>query len=221
MRKLPDDTQPTQLTRVLQQARGGDSAAEARLLELCRRYVEVHAQRQLHSGLAPRVDASDIVQETLLDAWQGLDRFRGTTSAELLAWLKQIVLRNALDAARQHAVAAKRCLGREVPLGSSSAADETGRLADVPSLDETPSQCAAKCEEELLLADAIAELPADYQQVLICRSLLRQPFAEVAERMNRSRPAVQMLWARAVEQLRIQLSARGVGHGRESTETIA
>ena len=44
-------------------------------------------------------------------------------------------------------------------------------------------------------------LPADYQEVILLRNLERLPFNEVAERMNRSRPAVQMLWMRAIRKL--------------------
>ena len=47
----------------------------------------------------------------------------------------------------------------------------------------------------------MAQLPADYQEVIVLRNLQRLPFNEVAERMERSRPAVQMLWMRAIKKL--------------------
>jgi RNA polymerase sigma-70 factor (ECF subfamily) len=54
----------------------------------------------------------------------------------------------------------------------------------------------------LQLADAIAGLPEDYQEVIVLRNLQRLPFDEVARRMGRSRPAAQMLWMRALRRLR-------------------
>lgn len=195
------------LSRALGRARAGDEQATDQLLRLCRSYVHVQAQRHLHGQLRPRLDASDIVQQSLLDAWQNFDGFRGETTSELVAWLKRIVQRNAVDAAREHQGAEKRALDREQPLAGP---DDTARPTPEP-VDQTltPSQRLIRAEQELLLADAIAQLPADYQQVLICRSLERMPFAEVAARMSRSGPAVQMLWARAVKELRGVLDQGG------------
>jgi RNA polymerase sigma-70 factor (ECF subfamily) len=62
-------------------------------------------------------------------------------------------------------------------------------------------------EIELQLADAIAALSDDYQEVIVLRNLERLPFDEVARRMGRSRPAVQMLWMRAIR----ALQAAGLG----------
>jgi RNA polymerase sigma-70 factor, ECF subfamily len=58
-----------------------------------------------------------------------------------------------------------------------------------------------RIDDELRVTAALAELPADYQEVIVLRNLQRLPFNEVAERMERSRPAVQMLWMRAIKKL--------------------
>ena len=209
------------LSQTIRQAQAGDQQAAALLLDVCRSYVHVQAQRHLHSKLAPRVDASDIAQQTLLDAWQGIEGFRGKSTGELVAWLKTIVQRNAIDAARQHQAAGKRALDRELPPPRPSEAETTRLPQELADPTQTPSQRVVQAEEELLLADAIARLPADYQQVLICRSLLRMPFSQVAREMNRSGPAVQMLWARAVEQLRRTLSSRDPDRVQPRPETSA
>jgi RNA polymerase sigma-70 factor (ECF subfamily) len=56
-------------------------------------------------------------------------------------------------------------------------------------------------ELQLQVADAVAQLPDDYQEVIILRNLQQLPFDEVALQMGRSRPAVQMLWTRAIRKL--------------------
>src|SRR5207253_5765480 len=66
---------------------------------------------------------------------------------------------------------------------------------------ESPSQFLLRKERELLVADALAQLAPDHREVILLRSLQQLEFAEVARRMNRSRPAVQMLWTRALKKL--------------------
>jgi RNA polymerase sigma-70 factor (ECF subfamily) len=66
---------------------------------------------------------------------------------------------------------------------------------------ESPSQVVLRRERELEVAQALALLPADYQEVIELRNLQRLSFDEVAERLGRSRGAVQMLWMRALRKL--------------------
>jgi RNA polymerase sigma-70 factor, ECF subfamily len=206
-----DEVYLDSLARLLQAVRAGDSCAQTKLLVLCRGYLYLQAELQLQGKLTPRVDASDVVQQALLEAWDGLAAFRGTTSAELMAWLKQIVVRNSIDLARRHHQAAKRSVQRETPMQGHQGEDDSQQGLDPASPEETPSQYAIKQEEELQLAEAIAELSPDYQRVLMLRSFLRLSFADVAEQMQRSRPAAQMLWARAVEELRHRLDETEAG----------
>ena len=65
----------------------------------------------------------------------------------------------------------------------------------------TPSQEFFQIDAELRVTAALAELPPDYQEVIYLRNLQRLPFNEVAEQMDRTRPAVQMLWMRAIKKL--------------------
>ena len=65
----------------------------------------------------------------------------------------------------------------------------------------TPSQEFLKLDNALRVTAALAELPPDYQEVIALRNLHRLSFNEVAEQMGRSRPAVQMLWMRAIKKL--------------------
>ena len=83
------------------------------------------------------------------------------------------------------------------------------RGAPEPAADQpTPSQEFLQLDTELRVTAALAELPPDYQEVIVLRNLQRLPFNEVAERMDRSRPAVQMLWMRAIRKLQEALEER-------------
>lgn len=186
---------------LLAQARGGDAAARDRLFVSCRNYLAVIARAEVGSWLQAKVDASDLVQQTMLDAHRGLANFRGHTDGEWLAWLRQILSHNAADFVRHYGETAKRKAGREVRLGpQDSQASNAGPL-DPAAPGETPSELIVRHEVELQLADAIAALPDDYQEVIVLRNIERLPFDEVARRMGRSRPAVQMLWMRAIRAL--------------------
>lgn len=185
---------------LLLRARSGDRAALDQLFVVCRSYVRILAQTQVESWLRAKVDASDLAQQTLLDAYRGFDRFEGQTSGEWLAWLRRIVERNAADFVRTFHGAAKRQIGREVPL-------EIIGDWELPGADASPSQELLRKERELLLAEALAQLADDHREVILLRNLQRLPFDEVARRMGRSRPAVQMLWMRAIRKLQEVIAA--------------
>ena len=107
-----------------------------------------------------------------------------------------------------------QCFGFHPPLPRSQAAGaprsrlprsrpkRLGRRPEPAAPDATPSQEFRRLDTELRLAAALAELPSDYQEVIVLRNLERLPFDEVGRRMDRSRPAAQMLWMRAMKKLR-------------------
>src|SRR5262245_16965615 len=82
------DDDPDQL---LNHARTGGPEARGRLLHQYNSYLNILARLQIGRRLQSKVDASDLVQETFVQAHQFFDTFRGTTEAELMAWLRQIL----------------------------------------------------------------------------------------------------------------------------------
>jgi RNA polymerase sigma-70 factor (ECF subfamily) len=184
---------------LLTQARAGDAAARERLFANCRDYLGLAARARVEARLRAKVDASDLVQQTLLEAHRGFERFQGATEAEWLAWLRRILDHNAADFVRRYRGTGKRQVGREVPLAG---ADSSAVGCPEPAAgDESPSANAIRHEGELALTAALAQLSPDYREVIVLRNLQRLPFDEVAKRMDRSRPAVQMLWMRAIQKL--------------------
>ncbi|QDT55019.1 ECF RNA polymerase sigma factor SigD [Caulifigura coniformis] len=192
------------LAPLLAKARAGDSAARDELFTRCRSYVNLVARTQVESWMRQKVDASDLVQQTMLEAYRGFPQFDGGTEGEWLAWLRKILSHNTQDFIRRMRTE-KRGGAKEVPLQAGS--DSEGFFHDPASPDETPSQMLSGREREIALAQAIERLPEDYQEVILLRNLQRLPFDDVAERMGRTRGAVQMLWARAIQKLTDELGS--------------
>lgn len=200
------------LVDLLNRARTGDDTARDELFARCRTYVGVVARAEVESWLQAKVDASDLVQQTLLEAHREMDQFRGSTEGEWLAWLRRILSHNAVDFVRHYKGTAKRQINREVRMHAPTADNSLGRTLDLSAGIETPSELVIRKEREIEIAEAISELATDHQEVIMLRNLQRLPFNEVAERMGRSRPAVQMLWMRALRSLR-KILENGSSHG--------
>ena len=175
--------------------------------ERFRSYLLLLARLGIDPRLLGKLGASDLVQQTLLEAHRGFAKFQGNTEGEWLAWLKQILAHNAQDFVRRYRTD-KRHAGREVALQVPADGTSGSFFRDPPDGGESPSQMLAQQEREIELADAIAQLSPDHQEVIMLRNLQRLPFDEVAQRMGRSRPAVQMLWMRALKRMQQLLEER-------------
>lgn len=183
------------------------------ILQLYWNYLHLVAEAQLDRRLRVRFSPSDLVQETLLEAHRDFPQFRGTTEAEFLAWLRQILIHNLIVAVRRHVDAGKRDIRREVSLEQVRAGADTSALSLAAVLDQGGTSPSARIQrEELLvaLADHLAALPPDYREVIVLRHLQGRSFAEIAGQMDRNEGAVRMLWLRAIGQLRAKFSERGL-----------
>jgi RNA polymerase sigma-70 factor, ECF subfamily len=188
--------------RLIRLARSGNEDALGQLLEMYRNYLALAARLQISRRLQSKVDAADLVQDTFLKAHRGFGQFRGTTQAEFLAWLRQILAMNVANLLRHYF----GTQGRDVRL-EQELADDMGRSSQAWGMglvaeQSSPSQGAARREEAVLLADALGKLPPDYAEVIVLRHLEGLPFAEVARRMGRSVDSVEKLWVRGLTRLR-------------------
>lgn len=202
-----DPTAPQPLAELLAAARGGDAQRRDALFAACRSYLGVIARAHVETGLRAKIDASDLVQQTLLEAHRDFERFTGRTDQEWLGWLRRILAHNAADQVRRYKTSSKRAAGRERSLANRGGEQST-YLFEPAAAGDSPSQALIRADRQLAVADALAQLPADYQEVILLRNVQRLPFNEVAELMGRSRPAVQMLWMRALKKLEDALAGR-------------
>jgi RNA polymerase sigma-70 factor (ECF subfamily) len=193
------ESNPESLIRA---ARAGDAAALGRLLEGYRNYLALLARLQISRRLQSKLDPGDLVQDTFLKAYRGFAQFRGTTEAELTAWLRQILALNVANVVRHYCATQGRDIRLERELADELERSSLGWGEALVANQSSPSQRAARREEAVLLADTLARLPPDYGEVLVLRHLEGLPFAAVAERMDRSLDSVQKLWVRALAQLR-------------------
>ena len=193
------DDEPDML---LQKARGGDEAARGELLGSYSRYLTLLARVQIGRRLQGKVDPADVLQDTFLEAHRQFPQFRGTSEAELTAWLRRILAGQLTLVFRRFLGTKARDVRFEQDLGAdldhSSQAMGNGLAASI----STPSQHAVRREQAVLLANALARLPDDYREVIILRNLEGLGFAEVSARMGRSEDSVQKLWVRALGNLR-------------------
>ena len=175
-------------------------------IEQFRSYLRVLARMQLPKQVQARLDASDIVQLTMLQAHNAADDFRGTTKAEKAAWLRQILARNLAHSMRDNR-RQKRDVTRERDVEASMNAS-SARLADWLAAEQTsPSQKAVFNERVLHLAAALEELPAAQREAIDLHYWHGLQLAEVANQMERSSAAVAGLLHRGLKALRGHLGA--------------
>jgi len=196
------------VSRLIEAARAGRSEALERLLALYRNYLGVLARSRMDPALGAKAGASDVVQETLLQAYEHFGQFRGTTEAELVGWLRRILARSVAMLVRKYRGTAARNIARERAMDGwlDHSSRGFGRL--LAASTTTPSQAMEARERSVLLADAMARLPDAHQQVVELRTFRQLPWEQVAERMARSPEAVRKLWTRAVHGLGVEIEGR-------------
>lgn len=202
------------VTRILSAIERGDEQARQELLtrhrDALRRMVEVRLDRRL----APRLDPSDVVQETLVIAAERLDDYLRQRPAPFLAWLRQITQDRLVDAYRRHVRAERRTVTREEPLADLLPDDSVGllvrRLIDDGS---GPGTRINHADQAARVRGALLELPDRDREVLVMRYLEGLSVAEIAEVLQLGESAVKMRQLRALDRLRTLLLGDDVEGG--------
>lgn len=168
-----------------------------------RNYVVLLARTRMAPKLRSKMDVSDVVQQTMLEAHQAQDAFRGKSENEYAAWLRQILVRNLSNAHRDH-TRQKRDTRRERSLDAEI--EQTASRAEWLAAEQSsPSQRADKEVLAIRLADALAALPDDQRTVVELRHLEGWSLKQISEAMQRSTAAVAGLLQRGLARLREQL----------------
>jgi RNA polymerase sigma-70 factor (ECF subfamily) len=187
------DTLPSDL----ELAQRGDAAALDRLLESLRTYLQLMAEGELDPELRQKVGASDLVQDTLIEAQRDFAQFSGRSTAEFKAWLRQILRNNALNLHRRFQHTQKRN-GHEVPLTTDDSRSVAHELADRSA---TPQAKAISRELNELVDAHVARLPSKDQEVIRLWFAEGLSFVEIGARIGASDDAVRKRFVRAIEKL--------------------
>jgi RNA polymerase sigma-70 factor (ECF subfamily) len=179
-----------------------DEADRDRPPECYRDYLQLLARLQFDPRLRGKLDPSDIVQQTMLQAHRKRDQFRGRTEAERAAWLRAILAHALADAARKYG---QGVLGRERSLEMSL--EESSRRLErwLEDSGSSPGRGLDRHEQLLRLAEALARLPADQRQAVELRQLQGLPVSEIGQLMGRSTASVGGLLQRGLRALREML----------------
>jgi RNA polymerase sigma-70 factor (ECF subfamily) len=195
-----------EIAETIHHAKNGDEQSLGELLASYERYLKLLAEVQLGHALRCKVDASDIVQETFLEAQRGIRRFEGTTGEQLIRWLKAILATRLANTMRHYLGTQARDIRFEDRISQSldqSSLSLGGILVDPHS---SPSQHIVRKEQSQLVAEALLRLSRDYREVVMMRHLEGKTFPEIASSMNRSVDSVEKLWLRGMAKLKQEFS---------------
>jgi RNA polymerase sigma-70 factor (ECF subfamily) len=174
-------------------------------LERYRPYLRLLARVQLGTRLRGKLDPSDVIQQTLLEAHRDRGSFRGSTEGERVAWLRTILARQ-LGMALRHHTRAKRDARREVDLQRQLDAS-SARLADwVADNGASPSECADRNEQALRVGTALETLPEAQREAVVLHYYQGWTVPQIAAEMERTVAAVAGLLQRALQRLRASLT---------------
>jgi RNA polymerase sigma-70 factor (ECF subfamily) len=181
--------------------------AYGQTLEHFRAYLSLLVRLHWDARLQGKFDPSDLVQQTLLEAYQKREQFQHGGDAELAAWLRKLLAHNLADVLRalgraKRDVALERSL--EAALGDSASRLEGWLAAEQSS----PSQRAMKQEQLQRLAEALDQLPAPQREAVVLHHLQGMSLAGLAGHLGRSQASAAGLLRRGLAKLRELLHER-------------
>jgi RNA polymerase sigma-70 factor (ECF subfamily) len=190
---------------LLERASAGDSVARNQLLQRHRRRLRRMVAVRFDPRLAARVDPSDVVQDTLVEAAAALDRYLRERPLPFYPWLRQLAHRRLIDLHRRHVQARRRSVTREAGppwLPDHSALALADRLFAPTS---SPSADLRRQERRDRVRAALTALPGQDREILVLRILEALPTRETAAVLGISEVAVRSRQVRALDRLKVLL----------------
>lgn len=200
-------TQDTQ--ELLAQVRRGESAAVDQLLAHYREPIRHMIGLRLDRAIAARVDASDIVQDVLLEASRRLAEYLQQGSMPFHLWLRHIARDHIIDAHRRHRAAQRRSVDREQTMGPARADESSVQIAaDFIDRELTPATAALRHEMQERFQQVLAELDEDDREIILLRHFEQLSNQDAAAALGLSEAAAGMRHLRALRRLRDALFSR-------------
>jgi RNA polymerase sigma-70 factor (subfamily 1) len=192
---------------LIRRFREGDEKAFRILCDGCVDTLRARADRWLSKAVKRRLSVADVVQESMISAFEQRADLEDRGPGSFRKWLLGIVDMKARRAIERHVSTEMRTTEREITRSLRS--DTRWYRGN----EASPSQDAIGAELEDLTKRAMAKLSEDYREVLILTRTERLTLREVAQRMGRSREAVKKLYGRALREFSETLNRmRGFGH---------
>ena len=195
---------------LLANAKGGDRAAVNRLLERHRVSLRKLISLRLDRQIARRVDASDVVQDVLLEANTRLQDYLADPRMPFHLWLRQLAQDRMIDLHRRHRGAQRRSLDREQSLAVPQFADRSGfdLMGQLADHELTPAAASIRKELEARFVIARDQLEDEDREIVLMRHFEQLGNSEVAEALGLSAAAAGMRHLRALRKLRAILGER-------------
>jgi RNA polymerase sigma-70 factor (ECF subfamily) len=203
---------PDETRELLDRAGHGDAAAEERLWARHRGPLRRMIGLRLDPALARRLDASDVVQEALIEARRRLAEYVRDPTLPFHLWLRQIARDRLIDAHRRHRAAARRSLDRERPLGGLAGRSSLDLADQLRDRDLTPAAAAVRAELQRRFHEALDRLDEVDREIILLRHFERLSAGEAARSLGLSEPAAGMRHLRALRRLRAVLDEGSIAN---------
>ncbi len=198
---------------MLEAARSGDAAAVDHLLAEFREPLRRVIDLRLDPVLGRRIDASDIVQDVLLEANQRLVEYLRSPNMPFHLWLRHLAQDRIIDTHRRHRQAQRRSIDKEQPIERPAWVDQSSLqlAAQLVDTEQTPASAAIHEELRRRLEDALAQLAEDDRDIILMRHHEQLSNQDVAAALGLTEAAASMRYLRALRKLRAVLVPDGAG----------
>ena len=198
----------SEVDRLMNLAAQGDEAARQQLLHRYREPLRRMVANRLDPRISSRVDPSDIVQDTLIEAARRMKDFLERRPIAFPAWLRQIAGERVIDAHRRHVSSQRRSVTRESQ--ESRLPDQSASLLAQRLLDDQTSPSGQLMRREGLdrIREALAALKPNDREVLVMRHLEQLSIVEISQLLGLTEAAVKSRLLRGLIRLRSELEAR-------------
>jgi RNA polymerase sigma-70 factor (ECF subfamily) len=176
-------------------------AAANQTLESFRAYLSVLARIQIDPRMQGKLDLSGIVQQTLLEAYQSLERMRDWDDAQKAVWLRRALANNLTDEIRKLRTEA-RGVHREQSLDAGAEVSSARVAAWLAADQSSPSEQAQRNEQAVRVAEALAQLPPEMHEAIVLQHWHGWTLAQIAEKLGRTPGSVAGLLHRGLQQLK-------------------
>jgi RNA polymerase sigma-70 factor, ECF subfamily len=196
-----DHRSEAQLEGLIASAKAGSKSALGRALNACRPRLLQAAGRAISPALRSVLGASDLVQDTFLNAARAIRVFRGGKAREFLNWLLAILFNRLAEITRE--TRSHQCDGVQIPLNRAS--DASGHW--IHAAATSPSRVLEEEEFGAMIQQASLRLPEREQQALTLRFGEGLSFPEIGRRLGMSEFMARSLFYRALRQMGRELES--------------